>query len=121
MRSRCARRVRSASRCATDPVRRFSPVGVGKSAFATAFVRAMQSDRALLVPSPSFLLQQWYRAPGRVPVCHMDFFRMKSEDELRKLGLQEAAREGALADHALTRTVRRARASLSHPLLCVAV
>lgn len=69
-------------------------MGIGKSVFAAAFVRAAHRNSQLPVPSPSFLLQNWYRE-GRVPVCHMDFFRLSTEDELRKLGMQEAATEGA--------------------------
>lgn len=69
------------------------PVGIGKSVFAAAFVRAAERNHQLPVPSPSFLLQNWYRT-GRVPVCHMDFFRLRTDDELRKLGMQEAATEG---------------------------
>ncbi len=36
------------------------PVGAGKSVFARAFIRAVMADEALVVASPSFLLDNHY-------------------------------------------------------------
>ena len=69
-------------------------LGMGKSTFARAVVRALAADPALDVPSPTFTLVQAY--PGRVPVQHFDLYRLSSPDELEELGFSDAASEGAV-------------------------
>ena len=64
-------------------------LGAGKSAFARAFIRALAlDDREFDVPSPSFSLVQAYDAI-RVPVAHVDLYRIKSPAEVTELGLGE--------------------------------
>lgn len=64
-------------------------LGAGKSAFARAFIRALAMDDIEFdVPSPSFSLIQTYEAL-RVPVAHIDLYRVQSPLEVAELGLEE--------------------------------
>ena len=64
-------------------------LGAGKSAFARAFIRALAwDDKEFDIPSPSFSLIQAYDAT-RVPVAHVDLYRIKSAAEVTELGLEE--------------------------------
>jgi tRNA threonylcarbamoyl adenosine modification protein YjeE len=64
-------------------------LGAGKSAFARAFIRGLApDDRDFDIPSPSFSLVQSYDAL-RVPVVHVDLYRIGSPTEVAELGLDE--------------------------------
>jgi len=69
-------------------------LGVGKTTFARALIRALADDPELEVPSPTFTLAQSY-AVGRVPVTHFDLYRLASPDELDEIGLDESLVSGA--------------------------
>jgi tRNA threonylcarbamoyl adenosine modification protein YjeE len=66
-------------------------LGMGKSAFARALIRALADDDALEVPSPTFTLVQTYDLP-RFAVSHFDLYRLGDPDELREIGFDEAIR-----------------------------
>ena len=68
-------------------------LGVGKTTFARALIRAVLDDPAYEVPSPSFSLAQAY-VGGRLTLTHFDFYRLGGADELDELGLDEALAEG---------------------------
>ncbi|MDZ7600776.1 MAG: tRNA (adenosine(37)-N6)-threonylcarbamoyltransferase complex ATPase subunit type 1 TsaE [Hoeflea sp.] len=68
-------------------------LGAGKSTFARALIRAMADDADLEAPSPTFTLVQTY--PLRLPLAHIDLYRIGSADELDELGLDDALAEGA--------------------------
>ena len=64
-------------------------LGAGKSAFARALIRALAVDgKEFDIPSPTFSLVQSYDAL-RVPVSHVDLYRIKSAAEVGELGLEE--------------------------------
>lgn len=64
-------------------------LGAGKSAFARAFIRGLALDDGEFdIPSPSFSLVQSYDAL-RVPVVHVDLYRIGSAAEVAELGLEE--------------------------------
>jgi N-acetylmuramate 1-kinase len=69
-------------------------LGVGKTTFARALIRAITGDASLEAPSPTFTLMQTYDG-ALFPVVHADFYRIKHPDELINLGWDEAS-EGAL-------------------------
>ena len=64
-------------------------LGVGKSAFARAFLRAASGDPELEVPSPTFTLVQSYDT--RIgTVHHYDLWRLNGPGGLAELGWEEA-------------------------------
>jgi tRNA threonylcarbamoyladenosine biosynthesis protein TsaE len=67
-------------------------LGAGK----TTFVRgvAVGAGSKAGVASPTFQLVRIY--PGRVQVAHVDLYRVESSAELRDLGLEELAEQGAV-------------------------
>lgn len=69
-------------------------LGAGKTTLARALVRTLADDPQLEVPSPTFTLVQTYAT--RIPVAHVDLYRLGSPDEIDELGLDEAARSGAV-------------------------
>ena len=66
-------------------------LGAGKSTFARAFIKALavgQND--FDIPSPSFSLIQTYNET-RVPVAHVDLYRLGVPPDIQELGLNELA------------------------------
>ena len=70
-------------------------IGAGKSHLARALVRAMAQDARFEVPSPTFTLVQPY-PDLRVPLLHVDLYRVADPFELDELGLDEALETHAL-------------------------
>ncbi|MGJ8569145.1 MAG: tRNA (adenosine(37)-N6)-threonylcarbamoyltransferase complex ATPase subunit type 1 TsaE [Hoeflea sp.] len=68
-------------------------LGAGKSTFARSLIRAIADDPELEAPSPTFTLVQSYQL--RLPIAHLDLYRIASPDELDELGLDDALGEGA--------------------------
>ena len=62
-------------------------LGVGKTEFARAFVRAYCGD--IIVPSPSFTLVQPYEGDN-VRLLHADLYRLGEASEIYELGLIDA-------------------------------
>ncbi|MFD1704311.1 tRNA (adenosine(37)-N6)-threonylcarbamoyltransferase complex ATPase subunit type 1 TsaE [Methylopila henanensis] len=67
-------------------------LGVGKSTFARALVRARANDPELEAPSPTFTLLQTYDLP-RGPIVHADLYRLTGPEELEELGWDEAGED----------------------------
>lgn len=67
-------------------------LGMGKSTFARALIRARTGVRDLEVPSPTFTLVQVY--DGDPPIWHFDLYRLSDPDELIELGIDEALEDG---------------------------
>ena len=71
---------------AGDVVLLHGELAAGKTTFVQAVAAALGSPDQ--VTSPTFMLAQFY-AGGRVPVLHVDTYRLTSVTEFRDLGLEE--------------------------------
>jgi tRNA threonylcarbamoyladenosine biosynthesis protein TsaE len=67
-------------------------LGTGKTAFAQGFARGLGVDEA--VTSPAFILVRTYE--GRLPLVHLDVYRLDHMQELVDLGISELLDEGAV-------------------------
>jgi tRNA threonylcarbamoyladenosine biosynthesis protein TsaE len=61
-------------------------LGAGKTEFVKGIAAGLDSPAA--VTSPTFTLIHEYRG-GRLPLYHMDFYRLASEDELDEIGFDD--------------------------------
>jgi tRNA threonylcarbamoyladenosine biosynthesis protein TsaE len=70
-----------------DVIALSGPLGVGKTAFARGFLRALGHEGD--VPSPSFAIVQPYE-DVEPPVWHVDLYRIEDTSEIDELGLDAA-------------------------------
>jgi tRNA threonylcarbamoyladenosine biosynthesis protein TsaE len=70
-------------------------LGAGKTSIARGLLAAL--GLAGEAPSPSFAIVQPYAPPEvRLPVLHVDLYRIDDADEIEELGLDEAERDSLL-------------------------
>ncbi len=70
-------------------------LGAGKTALARGILAGLGHGGE--VPSPTFTLVQSYEPPSvRLPVWHVDLYRLDDPDEVEELGLEEILVDGAL-------------------------
>ncbi len=70
-------------------------LGAGKTSLARAIIHAL--GYAAEVPSPSFAIVQPYSPPEvRMPIWHVDLYRLDSADEIAEIGLNDARTDNAL-------------------------
>ena len=68
-------------------------LGAGKTFFARGLFRALGVPEAVPVTSPTFALVHEHE--GRVPICHLDLYRLGDVSEIHELGIDESL-EGAV-------------------------
>jgi len=74
---------------AGDAVTLSGPLGAGKTSIARGVLHALGLEGE--APSPSFAIVQPYAPPEvRLPVLHVDLYRLDDPAELGELGLDEA-------------------------------
>ncbi len=64
-------------------------LGSGKSFFARAFINSL-SNKEIDVTSPTFNLLNLYEINNKITIYHFDLYRLKDEEELYNLGIQDA-------------------------------
>jgi tRNA threonylcarbamoyladenosine biosynthesis protein TsaE len=68
-------------------------LGAGKTEFVKGLALGLGTDDE--VTSPTFTILHEYRG-GRLPLFHMDFYRLREESELDEIGFDEYLRGGGL-------------------------
>ena len=78
-----------------DVIALFGELGTGKTTLARGLLRGLGFEGE--VASPTFPIVQPYETPAtRIPVWHVDLYRIEAASELAELGLDEALEEAAL-------------------------
>ena len=67
-------------------------LGVGKTAFARAYVQKLIGKKEEVI-SPTFTLVQIYETAS-FPIYHFDFYRINDPEEVGELGFEEAVETG---------------------------
>ena len=62
-------------------------LGAGKTALTQTIGRGLGVDPQIYITSPTFSLLHEYK--GRIPLYHMDLYRLGSEEEIESLGFPE--------------------------------
>ena len=75
-----------------DVIALYGDLGVGKSCFARAFIRALTSEDEE-VPSPTFTLVQMYDT-DETTLFHFDMYRLEKPDDCLEIGVEEAFADG---------------------------
>jgi tRNA threonylcarbamoyl adenosine modification protein YjeE len=78
-----------------DAIALCGDLGAGKTTLARALIGALYGVSAPEVPRPHVRLLHTYETP-RLAVSHFDFYRLRSADEARELGFEEALQAGAV-------------------------
>jgi tRNA threonylcarbamoyladenosine biosynthesis protein TsaE len=78
-----------------DVVALTGPLGAGKTTFVQGLAEGMEVPSDRHVASPTFALVNQH--PGRIPLVHVDFYRIKDPAELPELGIEEAYDQAATA------------------------
>ncbi|MDH4152592.1 MAG: tRNA (adenosine(37)-N6)-threonylcarbamoyltransferase complex ATPase subunit type 1 TsaE [Nitrospira sp.] len=69
-----------------DVIALIGDLGAGKTAFVRGIVSGLDAPPTL-VASPTFMLMHQYQ--GRLPLTHVDLYRLKSPEEAEAIGLSE--------------------------------
>jgi tRNA threonylcarbamoyladenosine biosynthesis protein TsaE len=78
-----------------DVIALSGPLGAGKTSIARGLLAALGLEEE--APSPTFAIVQPYEPPEtRLPVMHVDLYRIEHVEELDELGLDEARGDSVL-------------------------
>ncbi len=75
---------------AGDIICLLGPLGAGKTCFARALLHGLGLEEATEVASPTYNLVLHYAPPDvRLPVAHIDLYRLDGAEQVRSLGLED--------------------------------
>ncbi len=78
-----------------DVITLSGPLGAGKTSIARGLLAALGLEEE--APSPTFAIVQPYAPPEvRIPVLHVDLYRIEDRREIDELGLDEARDDSVL-------------------------
>ena len=78
-----------------DKIALTGTLGAGKTTLARGILRGLGFGYD--VPSPTFAIVQQYEPPEvRLPVAHVDFYRIEEPEEIQELGLDDILMDGAM-------------------------
>lgn len=78
-----------------DKIALTGTLGAGKTTLARGILRGLGFGED--VPSPTFAIVQQYDPPEvRLPVAHVDFYRIEEREEIQELGLDDILMDGAM-------------------------
>ena len=78
-----------------DAITLSGPLGAGKTSIARGILRELGLESE--APSPSFAIVQPYDVPEvRIPVLHVDLYRIEDPEEAYELGLDDARMDSLL-------------------------
>lgn len=78
-----------------DKIALTGTLGAGKTTLARGILRGLGFTDD--VPSPTFAIVQQYEPPEvRMPVAHVDFYRIEQPEEIQELGLDDILMDGAI-------------------------
>ncbi len=82
---------RTLGKCLTggDVVALYGELGSGKTTFVKGMVSGLDAERAEGVRSPTFVFLNMYK--GKLPVYHIDLYRVQSAERLDDMGFREYA------------------------------
>lgn len=69
-----------------------APMGAGKTTFIHALCNEMRIQQS--ISSPTFAIINEYHSPTAGPVYHMDWYRLKNEDEAINAGVEDILLSG---------------------------
>ncbi len=70
-------------------------LGCGKTVFVQGLARGLEVPERYPVTSPTYTLINEY--PGRLPLCHLDLYRIGDPEELPDIGFDDALAGGGVA------------------------
>ncbi len=78
-----------------DKIALTGTLGAGKTTLARGLLRGLGFEDD--VPSPTFAIVQQYEPPEvRLPIAHVDFYRIEDPSEIQELGLDDILMDGAI-------------------------
>ena len=92
--TRCVARRLAAMLGPGDLVALTGPLGAGKTCFVQGMARGIDVPKNVFVRSPSFTIVNQYE--GRMPLYHVDFYRLDEAASLGDLGLDELFEGGGI-------------------------